>query len=452
MEQKCMDEQERKDSVWIDEITKSAVKSGTAALTGHAADADKASFGHGAEGSGAAASYGQTIEADKVSLADRHQTVTDKAAASNQMLNTDKAAAGRHSADLSKAAVTGDADNDNIEVDIKKKNPNVKEEDLNIDKFGAGLNTQGNDRVAVFDDQVVDKKYVDYIKENNNNAIQNNAKTLAGVILGSVINAVNISIFVGKGGFLPSGLSGLVVLIQRIVEKFAGIAIPFAPLSLALNIAAALFAVKTLGKKYTLYSFLSVIIYSLLTDMIPDVNITDDRLLLAVFGGIIAASGMGVVLNAGASQGGSDFIAMTFSVKKGINTFGYVTACNIALMVISGAIFGWESALYTIIFLYVNNQTLNVVYTRYAKKTLLVITEKPHLIADDIRSKTNHSSTIFKGEGGFSKSDTYMLYTIIRADELNFVRKRIRAIDKTAFINVLNSSLVTGNFFIRSFR
>ncbi len=306
-------------------------------------------------------------------------------------------------------------------------------------------------RTAILDDQVVDRKYVEYIREKNNNAIEDNGKTLIGVVVGSVINAINLSIFVNAGGFLPSGMSGLIVLIQRLVEKFVGVTIPFTPISLTFNIAAALFAIRTLGKKYTLYSFLSVIIYSVLTDMIPQVYLTDDRLLLAVFGGIICGAGQGIILNAGASQGGSDFIAMTFAVKKGINTFGYVTAVNVALMVVSGIVFGMESALYTIIFLYVNFMTLNAIYKRYAKKTLMIVTDKPQEIADDIRTTTNHSSTIFTGEGAFSKSETKMLYMIISADELNFVKKRIRAIDRKAFINVLDSSLVTGNFYIRSF-
>lgn len=315
----------------------------------------------------------------------------------------------------------------------------------------AGRYKNATPRTALLDDVVVDRNYEEYIREKNNNAIEDNGRTIAGVIVGSVINAVNLSIFVDAGGFLPSGMAGLIVLIQRLVEKFAGITIPFTPISLIFNIAAALFAVKTLGKKYTFYSFLSVIIYSVLTDMIPQVYLTDDRLLLAVFGGIICGAGQGIILNAGASQGGSDFIAMTFSVKKGINTFGYVTAVNVALMIISGAVFGMESALYTIIFLYVNYMSLNVIYTRYAKKTLMIVTEKAQEIADDIRSTTNHSSTIFRGEGGFSRNETTMVYMIIGADELNFVRKRIRAIDRNAFINVMDSSLVTGNFYIRSF-
>ncbi len=307
-------------------------------------------------------------------------------------------------------------------------------------------------KTAILDDVVVDRKYREYIKEKNTNAIETNGRTIAGVIVGSLINAVTIAMFVNPGGFLPGGLSGLVVLLQRLVEHFSGIVLPFAPLSIGFNILAALFALRTLGTKYTMYSFLSVLIYSVATDFIPVVHFTDDRILLAVFGGILSGTGLGLVLNSGASQGGSDFIAMTFSVKKGINTFGYVMVFNIILMLISGVIFGMESALYTIIFLFVSNEALNVIYTRYSKKTILIITELPQEIADDIRSTTNHSCTILTGEGGFSHEQTRMVYMIISADELTFVRRRIRAIDPKAFINVLNSSLVTGNFYIRSLK
>lgn len=307
-------------------------------------------------------------------------------------------------------------------------------------------------KTALLDDQVVDRKYREYIKNNNTNAIESSFRTIAGVVAGSLINAVTIALFINPGGFLPGGLSGLVVLLQRLIQHFTGIVLPFAPISIGFNILAALFAVRTLGKKFTLYSFLSVLIYSFATDMIPPIHFTDDRILLAVFGGILGGTGLGLVLNSGASQGGSDFIAMTYSVKKGINTFGYVMIFNIILMLISGAIFGMESALYTIIFLFVSNEALNVIYTRYSKKTLLIITEHAQEVADDIRTTTNHSCTILTGEGGFSHEQTKMVYMIIRADEVNFVRRRIRAIDEKAFINVLNSSLVTGNFYIRSLK
>ena len=73
-------------------------------------------------------------------------------------------------------------------------------------------------KTALLDDQVVDRKYREYIKNNNTNAIESSFRTIAGVVVGSLINAVTIALFINPGGFLPGGLSGLVVLLQRLIQ------------------------------------------------------------------------------------------------------------------------------------------------------------------------------------------------------------------------------------------
>ena len=297
--------------------------------------------------------------------------------------------------------------------------------------------------------EAVDESYEKYIREKNDSGIKTDARTLAGVVIGSLINAANVALFVNAGGLTPGGMTGISVLIQRAALKFAGITIPFAPLSLFFNFIPAIFAFRIIGKKYTLFSFISVIIFSFMTDFIPNLTVTKDPLLIALFGGILSGLASALVLNAGASQGGTDFIAMCVSAKKGINTFNYVLGFNIVLLLISGALFGMEPALYTIIYQFVATQVLNTFYKRYEKKTLFVVTNKPVEVSMEVRMTTNHTSTILDGEGGYSGQNKYIVYMIVGADELNLVRKHVRAVDPNAFINVINSDMVTGKFYIR---
>ena len=303
------------------------------------------------------------------------------------------------------------------------------------------------DKTENFD--AVDEAYEKYIRERNDSGIKTDARTLAGVVIGSLINAANVALFVNAGGLTPGGMTGISVLIQRAALKFAGVTIPFAPLSLLFNFIPAIFAFRIIGKKYTLFSFLSVIIFSFMTDFIPNLTVTKDPLLIALFGGILSGLASALVLNSGASQGGTDFIAMCVSAKKGINTFNYVMGFNIVLLLISGAFFGMEPALYTIIYQFVATQVLNTFYKRYEKKTLFVVTNKPVEVSMEVRMTTNHTSTILDGEGGYSGQNKYIVYMIVGADELNLVRKHVRAVDPNAFINVINSDMVTGKFYIR---
>ena len=109
----------------------------------------------------------------------------------------------------------------------------------------------------------------------------------------------------------------------------------------------------------------------------PSLEVTSDPLLISVFGGIINGCAISLCLSASATSGGTDFIAIYFSEKKGVDTWNYVLAGNVAMLVVAGLLFGWEKSLYSIIFQFVSTQVLHALYKRYQKQTLLIITDHP---------------------------------------------------------------------------
>lgn len=295
----------------------------------------------------------------------------------------------------------------------------------------------------------VDEAYARYVAQQNNSRIQSDARTFIIVLIGAAIMAVNLKTFINQGHLVPGGANGIVVLIQRIADTFYGIQIPFTPLSVAINALPAWLAYRTVGKKFTLFSCLCIVTMSFLTDLIPAHGITEDPLLIAVFGGIINGGAISLILNAGASSGGSDFVAMYFSVKKGISTWNYVLMFNACLILISGVLFGMDSALYTIIFQFCQTQVLNTLYKRYTKKCVLVVTDRPEAVSDEIMAVTHHGSTIWKAEGAYTHLDHYLIYVVVGADEIQQLRRHVRGVDSHAFINVMNSDIVSGNFYMK---
>ena len=295
----------------------------------------------------------------------------------------------------------------------------------------------------------IDDAYIAYSKEHFDSGIKSNLKTLLAVIIGSAIVGFNIKIFLNQGNLLPAGFSGIASLIQKILLKYAGLEVPFWPISLSLNIVPAYLAYRYVGKKFTIYSCMALLILSFATDLIPQFNVINDRLLIAVFGGIINGMANSLILTNGASVGGSDFIAMFFSVKKGISTFSYVFAINAMLIAALGIMFGLDSALYTIIYQFVSTTTINFFYRRYSKKTLVIITEFPKEVSEGIMSMTHHACTIIPGEGGYEGKEKAVIYAVIGANETDKVRKTIKIIDQKAFINTIASEAITGNFYQR---
>ena len=210
------------------------------------------------------------------------------------------------------------------------------------------------------------------------NARLDDLRRTAMIVAASVIMAVNLKTFVRAGDLIPGGFNGLTRLLQQVSMMLWGVEPPFSVINFLLNAVPVVISFKFIGKKFTGYSCLMVVLSGIITDMIPSYALTQDPLLVAVFGGLFNAVAISICLLANATSGGTDFIAIFFSEKYNIDTFNYVFGFNVVIIVIAGALFGWEEALYSIIFQFTSTQVLHALYQRYQKQTLLIITEKPN--------------------------------------------------------------------------
>ena len=259
----------------------------------------------------------------------------------------------------------------------------------------------------------------------------------------------NLSSFIRAGNLIPGGFSGVTVLAQQILKQFFSIEIPFSAIYLPLSAIPVLIGFKYIGKKFTLWSVYVLALSSLLTDILPRITITYDVLLIAIFGGILAGIAGLLSLGAGASGVGTDFISIYFSEKKGIDAWNYIFAGNILILLTAGIIFGFDKALYSIIYQFTTTQVLNAMYKRYQKDTLLIITDMPNAIYGKIKEITNHDATLIKGTGCYEGGEKNVLYSVVGRAEVDKVITEIKKIDEHAFINVINTSQINGNFYRR---
>ena len=266
------------------------------------------------------------------------------------------------------------------------------------------------------------------------------------VLFAAVLMAVNIKIFVTASGLLPGGFTGITVLVQNIFSTFFGIKIPYSLFYWLLNLFPALICFKFVGKRFTVLSLMMVIVSGLLTDLIPAKVLTDDILLCSVFGGILNGISICLCLFAGATSGGSDFISIYFAEKKGYSIWNYIFAGNCCILLIFGFLFGWSKALYSIIFQFASTQIINLLYKRYHKTTIFIVSEKTDEIVHLIKESTNHDATIFKGKGGYEGSERTMIYTVVSTNQEEKLFQNIKKIDPQAFINVLETKTLRGNF------
>jgi uncharacterized membrane-anchored protein YitT (DUF2179 family) len=125
-----------------------------------------------------------------------------------------------------------------------------------------------------------------------------------------------------------------------------------------------------IGKKFTLYSLLTIVLTSTLTDILPGYVLTYDTLLISIFGGIINGAAISMVLSVDSTTGGTDFIGIYLSQKKGVDSWNMVLIINAFILGAAGLLFGWDKALYSIIYQYVTTQMLQTLYQKFQKTTL----------------------------------------------------------------------------------
>ncbi|MGN0240631.1 MAG: YitT family protein [Candidatus Weimeria sp.] len=281
------------------------------------------------------------------------------------------------------------------------------------------------------------------------NTALKNLRLLIVIVVSSLLLAINMDTFVSTGGLVPGGATGLSLLIQRSLAKFAGISVPFTPLNLAINAIPVYIGFRFIGKKFTGTSLMVIALSSVLTDLLPSYVITYDTLLISIFGGILNGVAISLCLRNDTTTGGTDFISIYISEKTGQDSFNVILGINVVILVIAGLLFGWDKALYSIIFQFATTEVEHMMYRNYQQVTLLIITKVPDQICEMIYSQTDHGGTIIDGIGSHEKNPRKIVYSVIGAAEKDTVIKQIKQVDPAAFCNVIRTERIAGKFHLQ---
>ena len=272
-------------------------------------------------------------------------------------------------------------------------------------------------------------------------------KRIIVVCIAAVIMALNIKSFVRTGGLYPGGATGLALLIQRAGDMFFHVEIPYTVVNVALNAVPVYIGFRYIGRKFTLYSCLMIVLTSVLTDMLPGYAITYDTLLISIFGGLINGFVISLCLHMNATTGGTDFIAIYLSEKKGIDSWNVVLGLNVLILAVAGLLFGWDKALYSIIFQYTSTQVLHMLYKKYQQETVFAVTNRAEEVYDAIAGTTHHGATIIEGQGAYEDRERKIVYSVVSSAESKKVIRAIKEADPHAFVNLMKTEQVAGKFY-----
>ncbi|MDO4520044.1 MAG: YitT family protein [Erysipelotrichaceae bacterium] len=270
---------------------------------------------------------------------------------------------------------------------------------------------------------------------------------IAGVTVSAVIYSIGMNIFVKSGNLFPGGYAGISRLLSLLLDKYLHVSISFSVIYFTLNILTTLLVWKNIGHKFVLYSVLWYTETSLLTQILVLPEITNDPLLISVFGGVVNGIAVGIALRCNASSGGTDLIAVDLSARYNMPTWNYVFGLNAAVLTVAGLNFGWERALYSMIFQYVSKEVVNTLHQRYKLKSIHIVTDYPEEVSKAVFAICRHGITRVTCTGEYSHQQHYMLMATVNAYQKTDVINAVRSADPAAFISVMSVEKIVGSFY-----
>lgn len=268
------------------------------------------------------------------------------------------------------------------------------------------------------------------------------------IILGSFLSAISINIFFTSAHLITGGVEGIALIFQYLYNIKAGYII------LIVNIPLFLISYKKLNKKFTGYSLIGILSFSIsliFTHSLSKYLYLDDKLMLCVYGGILNGFGCGLVFSHFGSIGGFDIISMIIKKKKSHIDLAKISFfIDLIVASIGTLFFGLVNGMYTLIAIYISSYVMNKVLKGLTSaKLVLVVTDKEVEMAAKIVEELDYGVTHWNGEGAYTRNEKQIVYCVVPATQLPELKSIIFSCDNSALITILDVSETIGKGFRR---
>ena len=285
------------------------------------------------------------------------------------------------------------------------------------------------------------------IKKLNKNKKARTLVTFLCVLISALSQAYVIQVFIQPANLLSSGFTGVAILIEKITSTYFGFSFSTSLGMIVLNVPVAILCYKNISPRFTLFSLLQVFLASLFLKVCQFQPLFNDILLNITFGGVSYGLMAVLVLRGNASTGGTDFIALYISNKKGKSIWEYVFVFNTLILMIFGSMFGWIHAGYSILFQFISTKTIDSFYHRYERVTLQITTRKAKEIVDAYIQYYRHGISCVEAIGGYSKQPMNLLHTVVSSYEVQDIIDLMKDVDPDLIVNVIKTENFFGGFY-----
>ena len=266
---------------------------------------------------------------------------------------------------------------------------------------------------------------------------------------GGALYALSVDMFTAPNGILLGGFTGIGTILNYLFSVPIGTAV------FLLNVPLFLTAFHKFGFRFIVKTVLATFLMSLFMDVfalfVP--VYTGDKLLSALFGGILGGAGLGLVYLRGAPTGGTDILSKLLRLRFPSFSMGrMVLLLDLAVIAVSFFVYkSLENVLYSLVVIYISAQCIDLVLSGFSHdKLLFMITEKGADAVREITSALDCGVSVLAVRGGYSEHARQMLFCAVRAGDANRVAKAVQELDGNAFIVITETAEIRGEGFYRA--
>jgi uncharacterized membrane-anchored protein YitT (DUF2179 family) len=253
------------------------------------------------------------------------------------------------------------------------------------------------------------------------------------MVLGIASAAFGLKGFLVPNGFIDGGVTGISLLVNELTK------LPLGFLILCINIPFVFMGFKVVSRDFALKTAFCIGGLALIITIVDIPPITDDKLLISIFGGFFLGAGIGFSVRGGAVLDGTEVLAIFLSRKLGTTIGDIIIALNVIIFAVAAYFLSIQTALFAMITYFVASKTLDYIVEGIDEYTgVTIISSQSNDIRLMIIRRMGRGVTVFKGKGGYGRrgesSEIDILYTVITRLELNKLKAEIMRIDPEAFV------------------
>ncbi|MDD6305620.1 MAG: YitT family protein [Clostridiales bacterium] len=271
------------------------------------------------------------------------------------------------------------------------------------------------------------------------------------LLLGTALVAASIQCIYDPISLVTGGFTGIAIIVKEVTGGIFEGGIPLWFTNLVLNIPVFLFALKIKGRRFIGRTLIGTMLLSAWLYVIPSVDLPQgDYILAAVFGGVIGGAGMGFVLLAKATTGGTDMVATL--IQHYLRHYSIVQIMQLldgAIVLLGMYVFGIHAALYAIVAIFITCKVSDALMEGFKfSKVAFIISDKYELVAKRILEDLDRGVTGLHAKGMYSGAEKCMLYCVVSQKEIVQVKEIVQEADPEAFVIVSDAREVLGEGFL----